>query len=186
MLSHCILFLQSILRWSSPMANPSVRLDQFFYSDLSIHAQDVQLKPLLSHTTYLAFLSHIIYWFFWFWSPTWPGCIGLCSFAWVVHWFCSRWTSHHVSVSSVGGKISTGPTNEDINSSNLFQWLIASILQISKFDIVIYLLYRQIFVFHAIRERVGTVSVAGAFLARCFAHVTVDPNYQMKSETLVV
>jgi hypothetical protein len=62
-------------------------------------------------------------------------------------------------VSSVGGKRSIEPTNEDINSSNLFQRLIASILADLKFDIVIYLLYRQIFVFNAIRARVGTVSM---------------------------
>jgi hypothetical protein len=51
---------------------------------------------------------------------------------------------------------------------------------------VTYLLYRRIFVSQAIRARAGTVSIAGAFLARCFAHVIVDPNYQMKSESLAV
>jgi hypothetical protein len=60
MLSHCILFLQSILPWSSPMANPSVRSDQFFYSVLSIHVTRCSIKtPIVSY--HIACLSITYY-----------------------------------------------------------------------------------------------------------------------------
>jgi hypothetical protein len=63
MLGHCILFLRSILPWSSPMANPSVRFDQFFYSDLLIHVTRCSIKTHIvsSHTLHFYHTLSIVF-----------------------------------------------------------------------------------------------------------------------------